>query len=153
MAGPLLVIVAGAVTVWLAFSTADGLVEDDYYRSGLAVNQRLHRDAVAASNKLSAMVMLGSDKKQIRVTYSAETKSHPTTLILTLAHPTRSGYDQRIALLAQGGGVFAGLLATPVGGRRHVTLEDEARTWRLQAEWNPEQSPSLTLLPSGQRIE
>jgi hypothetical protein len=34
-----IVIVAGAVTVWLAVVSNDGLVTDDYYKQGLAVNQ------------------------------------------------------------------------------------------------------------------
>ena len=44
MAGPALVIVAGIITVWLAVISNDGLVSDDYYKQGLAVNQRLQRD-------------------------------------------------------------------------------------------------------------
>ena len=40
MAGPGLVIVAGVITVWLAVVSNDGLVTDDYYKQGLAVNQR-----------------------------------------------------------------------------------------------------------------
>ena len=35
-------IAARAVTIWLAVGSFDGLVEDDYYKQGPAVNQRLH---------------------------------------------------------------------------------------------------------------
>ena len=44
MAGPAIVIVAGFVTAWLAIISNDGLVTDDYYKQGLALNQRLQRD-------------------------------------------------------------------------------------------------------------
>ena len=50
MAGPAAVVVAGAVTIWLAFQSADGLVADDYYRRGLTINQELQRDRAAASD-------------------------------------------------------------------------------------------------------
>ena len=49
IAGPAFVIIAGAVTVWLAVVSNDGLVVDDYYKQGLAVNQRLHRDQQAST--------------------------------------------------------------------------------------------------------
>lgn len=57
MAGPAIVIVAGAVTVWLAVVSNDGLVTDDYYKQGLAVNQQLHRDHQAGNLGLHADVM------------------------------------------------------------------------------------------------
>jgi len=56
MAGPAAVIVAGAVTYWLAASTADGLVADDYYKRGLAINQELGRERLAAQRGIEARV-------------------------------------------------------------------------------------------------
>lgn len=45
MAGPGTVLVAGAITTWIAFASADGLVADDYlnashYRFGAAGGKR-----------------------------------------------------------------------------------------------------------------
>ena len=48
MAGPAVVVVAGVVTAWIAFSGADGLVADDYYKQGLAINKVLAREQRAA---------------------------------------------------------------------------------------------------------
>ena len=44
MAGPVTVIIAGGFTAWLAVTSSDGLVADDYYKQGLAINQTLERD-------------------------------------------------------------------------------------------------------------
>ncbi len=44
-AGPLTVIVASVFTLWLAVRSEDGLVADDYYKRGLAINQTLARAA------------------------------------------------------------------------------------------------------------
>ena len=41
MSGPATVIVAGIYTSVLAFSGTDGLVADDYYKQGLAMNKTL----------------------------------------------------------------------------------------------------------------
>ena len=41
VAGPVVVIVAGIVTVLLAVRTPDPLVADDYYRRGIEINRTL----------------------------------------------------------------------------------------------------------------
>jgi uncharacterized protein len=57
MAGPGTVIVAGFITAWLAVVSFDGLVTDDYYKEGLAVNQRLQREHQAANMALRVDLM------------------------------------------------------------------------------------------------
>lgn len=37
MLGPFVVIVAAAITVYLAVISNDGLVDDDYYKQGLSI--------------------------------------------------------------------------------------------------------------------
>ena len=56
MAGPAAVLVAGAATTWIAFASADGLVADDYYKQGLAINKRLGREHAAREGGISASV-------------------------------------------------------------------------------------------------
>lgn len=41
IAGPLIVIVAGFVTLWLAISRPDPVVAEDYYRQGIEINKSL----------------------------------------------------------------------------------------------------------------
>eukprot|EP01030_Chromulinospumella_sphaerica_P001121 gene1121-1096_t len=41
IAGPLIVIVAGFVTLWLAISRPDPVVAEDYYRQGIEINKTL----------------------------------------------------------------------------------------------------------------
>jgi uncharacterized protein len=41
MAGPAIVVVAGCVTAFIAVTTSDGLVAEDYYRRGVEINRRL----------------------------------------------------------------------------------------------------------------
>ena len=47
MAGPFTVVVAGMITLWLALESSDGMVADDYYKRGLAINQTLSRERLA----------------------------------------------------------------------------------------------------------
>ena len=41
LAGPLVVIVAGFITLWLAMSRPDPVVAEDYYQRGIDINQTL----------------------------------------------------------------------------------------------------------------
>ena len=56
MSGPAAVIVAGVITTWIAFATSDGLVADDYYKRGLAVNAVLKREQTATQRGIQAQV-------------------------------------------------------------------------------------------------
>ena len=44
LSGPAAVLAAGAVTAWIAFASADGLVAEDYYKQGMAINKVLARE-------------------------------------------------------------------------------------------------------------
>ena len=146
MLGPFLVIVAAAITVYLAVTSNDGLVDDDYYKQGLAINQITARDQVAAKRGLRAEVMLSGD--QIRVLLSADDAGTlPANLVLRLTHPTRSGVDQTVSLVTENGasGLYSGRLVTSPKGRWHVALEDGAKAWRLTGDWVPEMSATLRL--------
>ena len=39
---PASAIIAGSITIWIAVSTADSLVADDYYKEGLAIKAGRH---------------------------------------------------------------------------------------------------------------
>lgn len=137
MAGPGLVIVAAVITIWLAVGSSDGVVSDDYYKEGLAINQSLARDEAASQLGLSADVMVG--KAQIRVLLrSSENAPLSDQLNLRVIHPTRAGQDQVLVLAAEGAGVYHANLSKPMQGRWHLVLEDAAQKWRLQGDWRPD---------------
>ena len=132
MAGPAAVIVAGLFTMVLAFRTEDGLVADDYYRQGLAINRVLRREERARELHLTATASFAGARVRVALRGSAE--GFPE-LKLRLIHPTRSGRDQAVVLLAARG-VHEGRL-TPVNGEpRLLVLEDIGSTWRLAGSWN-----------------
>ena len=57
MAAPAAAVLAGAITIGLSVHSFDGLVAEDYYKQGLAVNQRLAR--------LQAAEALGIDRSHL----------------------------------------------------------------------------------------
>ena len=150
MAGPFAVVVAGLVTVYLAIVSNDGLVDDDYYKQGLAVNQLTARDQKALALGLQADLMQSADGAQIRVLLRGNADfALPAALTLRVVHPTHSGADQTLLLNADGGGAYSAKLAASLDGRWHVALEDAAGQWRLTGNWTIGQAATLRLSGDG----
>jgi hypothetical protein len=146
MSGPAIVVVAGIYTAYLAIVSNDGLVADDYYKQGLAVNQMVARTQQANQMALLAEVVRSDDGTALRVFLRGnERVVFPSSLTLHITHPTRSGLDQDVALRADGVGVYAGKMTTPLTGRWHIALEDAQHEWRLTGDWSVEKQPSLQL--------
>ena len=129
MSGPAIVVVAGCFTAWLALRSEDGLVVDDYYKQGLAINQTLVRDETA--ERLGVHAELHFTDGRVRV--SLGDAGVRGTLRLRLVHPTRAGMDQKLEMAMLQPGVYEGQLRAKQPGRWHVVLED--RDWRLTGDW------------------
>mgnify|MGYP001458107569 CR=1 FL=1 len=130
MAGPAIVIVAGFITAWLAIVSNDGLVADDYYKQGLAINQTLARANAAQELGLVGQVKFSAE--DVRVVLSVKQGVElPSKLLVTLAHPTRGGLDQKLVLEARDGTYLGSLQAALTSAHWKVLIEDESRSWRL----------------------
>ena len=142
MAGPAAVLVAGAITTWIAFSTSDGLVVQDYYKQGLAVNTVLKREDTALRMGLNAEFELAGDRHRIVVILRG---TDPRELKARLAHATRSGYDLNLRLVRLGNGRYEAAVPQALPqGRWNVQLEEPGGAWRLAGEWNGRE-PSFKL--------
>jgi uncharacterized protein len=130
MLGPFVVVLAGFYTAWLAVSSSDGLVTDDYYKKGLKVDQTIARSERAKVLGLAAAVRLTSDTLSLRLTATDKEFVAPERLLVMVSHPTRAGLDQT-KVLSRDGAVFAASFRLPASGHWLVSIEDEAKTWRL----------------------
>jgi uncharacterized protein len=130
MCGPLLVIVAGVFTTWLAYTRGDALVSNDYYRQGLAVRQTIASSEYASAMGLQANVTFGAHGVKLKLQQRDKTFILPATLSMTLSHPTRAGMDQTVLLRSSSEGYYA-TLHVPQSGNWLVLVEDEKKTWRL----------------------
>ena len=129
MSGPAAVLVAGAATAWIAFAGADGLVADDYYKRGLAINKLLAREQEAGRLGISAQIELLQSK--IKIQLEGDT---PPSLFVHLAHATRAGHDMRLRLAPVSPGAYEAALPALPRGRWHMVIEDPRGTWRISRE-------------------
>lgn len=128
MAGPAAVLVAGAATLWIAFASADGLVAEDYYKQGLAINRVLAREEAARQSGITAKVELSSS-----ITVNLQ-GARPEALFVHLVHATRAGYDVRLRLEPTAAGSYAAELPPLPPGRWRIAIEDPRGTWRILKE-------------------
>ena len=135
MAGPAAVVVAGIVTMTIAFRSFDGVVADDYYKQGLAINRVLAREAAARQLGATAVVAFSIDRAQVRVTFGG--RVHPASLRLALIHPTLRGSDQSIVLAQVSPDRYEGTLAPARPGKYLIRVEDGEGRWRLSGAWSP----------------
>jgi uncharacterized protein len=137
MSGPAIVVVAGIFTAYLAASTQDGLVVDDYYKQGLAVNKDLSRDIAAKTAGYSAKATIDASMGRVTLTLQ-RSPANLKDLMLTLSRATASGRDQRISLQRthqrNGESTFIGALKSrePLeSGKWYGNVDDASRSWRL----------------------
>lgn len=129
---PGLALVGGVVTFWLALTTNNALVVDDYYREGRAINQQLARDRTAAQLGLTGELHREPDGAARLALRAAPDAALPPFVTMRLVHATRAELDRVVNLAAAGAGVYVAALAQlPDSGRWNVMVEDPERRWRL----------------------
>jgi hypothetical protein len=129
MAGPAAVLIAGAVTTWMAVASSDGLVVDDYYKQGLAINKVLAREDAARAHGITANILVHEGVLRVTLIGAA-----PQALFAQLVHATRAGYDQRLRLAPAGAGVYEAELPPLPPGHWRIVIEDPRASWRIVKE-------------------
>ncbi len=143
---PLAVVIACFVTLYLALSTDEALVRDDYYKEGLAINQRLEAEANARARGIEAQLRYDAATLVIELQLGAAAPARELTL--TIVHPTDDERDQAVVLQAAGNGLYRGRVAAALDGKRYILLEHEdgpQGAWRLRGTFVPG-SESVTSL-------
>ena len=143
---PMSAVIGGMITIYLAISSADGLVVDDYYKRGKAINLDLARDEAAARHGVEASLALGTEGDTVSLRLGAIDGSWPDTVRLSLLHPTRAGQDQLLMLRHVGEGNYRAAIDGLTQGHWYVQLE--ADDWRLSGTLQVPQAEPLLLVPA-----
>ena len=132
MAGPGIVVVAGVITTIIAFTGADGLVADDYYKQGLGVNRQIARDAAATALDVRGDISVRGGAVRLSI---AANGTLPDTLALHLVHPFRASEDRKLSLTRSGDGLYVGQ-TQPITATRWTAVV-ETPQWRVSAVLDP----------------
>lgn len=139
-------VVAGVVTVYIAFDGADPLVDDDYYRAGKAINQTFEAEHEAGLREVTARV---SADKGVVIDLDLIGDA-PLALELALSHATHAERDVLLRLQLDREGRYVSESPLP-SGSFYATLQpaEEGATWRLRRRVILPGDGSFTLEPSG----
>lgn len=131
---PFSAVVAGIATVMIARDNADSLVKEGYIKEGFTVRQTLDADKLAMQLGITADLKVRDDILAIRLT-SSVAQLTPSSLHLTLAHPTDASQDASLTLFRGGDGVYLTRVPAFTDAKRTLILEADDRTWRLIGTW------------------
>ena len=130
-------VVASLATVVIAVSGRDSLVQDDYYRDGLAINRRLESEAVAEKLRIGAELRFDGVTGGFQLRLHGKDTAGIEGLQLALSHPTRADRDTEVRLRRGADRVFRGSVDAPLTGRWYATLHPApteggaAPLWRI----------------------
>lgn len=144
---PMSAVIGGMITIYLAVTTSDGLVVDDYYKRGKAINLDLARDEAAARYQLRAEIGLDLRDNLMQLQLQGALDTLPKALTFSLLHPTQPGRDQVITLRHAGDAVYYGDIDEVARGNWYLQLE--ADDWRLSGSMQIPLTETLVLLPAG----
>jgi hypothetical protein len=144
---PALTIVAAMITITIAVKTDDGLVVDDYYKEGLAINEDKQRGRKAAALEISAELSL-DENGMIQAQLPEKVAALPF-LMLTLTHPGDASKDLELPLANVGNALFTS--KDPLDGTGinwHVVITPPDTDWKLSGRWRPDAMSSIQIAPS-----
>ncbi|MGB0867479.1 MAG: FixH family protein [Granulosicoccaceae bacterium] len=136
-------VVACSFTIYLAIVSADGVVVDDYYKEGKAINQSKERDERAADRGLSAQLVRG-DTNAVRVMFNQSLDEQ--ALVINFAHATQDK-DFSAALVKASDRAFDAVLEPLPPGKWYVQVEPVEGDWRLRATAYSSNFDSLSFMP------
>ncbi|MBV1786493.1 FixH family protein [Marinobacterium sp. D7] len=131
------VMIYAPVFIYLAVTTSDGVVKEDYYKVARGFNIDHTREEMAAQLGIHGRLMIDSVTGDIRLQLQGS-GTLPQQLQLSLIHPSHQKYDQILHLRSvDGQGLYGSNLQSELVGKRYVILEPINKEWQLRAEIDP----------------
>lgn len=141
---PLLTVVAGIATYFIAANQPHSMVQDDYFKKGMAINQSIGKLQLAKDKMLVASITTDKESKLITIDLKGE-KIAAKRLNLFFSHPTQTAKDHSVTLDNLSGSEFIGELPELAQAYWHIRLADTDDNWHLKARWNYPESDQIKI--------
>lgn len=149
--GPVIVVIAGIITFYIAWQGSDKIISKDYYKQGLNIDKDIQRDAKAVKNKMRAMLELDSATGKISLQLESAAIL-PSAVTLNISASSSSAVYEllhKVTLSQMKPGIYEGTLKIASNSANfnlalwHIKIE--AADWRLTADWHDPMHASLQL--------
>jgi len=132
MSVPIISVILSSIMIYVAIVGRDTLVDDNYYKDGLGINQTIEQDAQADSMKLMPHFSLVNNLITVKLESPTAVIPQYAFLNLKLLHPTHENQDINVKLLPIPDNTYIGDLNTEVKGKRHLDLSSFDKSWRIR---------------------
>lgn len=129
---PVITFTMGGVMLYLAISTQDSLVVDDYYKQGKAINASLARQQRARELGLRPQLHIADGSFVISLNASEAVDGQ--ALRLTLYHTTLQARDFSLLLTRDATGQYRGYSEKNTQGKWRITLEPVDNSWKVEQQ-------------------
>ena len=155
MSLPFFTVVAGIITYQIAANNPASLVNDDYFKEGLAINQSLGKQRYAKELGLSVEFLIEKESQLISIKLTKNLKSNQINsetlnldseyLVLYFSHPTQQKKDKTIQLTRLTENEFVAELPDIPQADWHIRLTDNTQLWEIKSRWMVPQNQSLLI--------
>lgn len=118
--------------VYVAVTGKDSLVNDNYYKDGMEINQTISQDQLADTWQLRPRISI-SRTGQAEVHFSSPQLPPQAYVTLKIVHPTVGSEDVEVKLLPTANG-FIGEIPAGLQGRRYIDIYGFDKAWRIREE-------------------
>ena len=129
---PLTSIIVGLSLLTISILNKDTLVRDNYYKDGLAYNQELEWDKKAKSLDIRIDIQVNDNQLILNLLNSRQ--NTPSTLKVSLGHPTIPEKDRQSHLQLTQGKRFIGFIEPTENGRYYLLVESLEQKWRIRQD-------------------
>jgi len=129
---PLTSIIVGLSLLTISILNKDTLVRDNYYKDGLAYNQELEWDKKAKSLDIRIDIQVNDNQLILNLLNSRQ--NTPSTLKVTLGHPTIPEKDRQSHLQLTKDKRFIGFIEPTENGRYYLLVESVEQKWRIRQD-------------------
>jgi hypothetical protein len=147
---PLCVVIAGFNMLYIALKYPHSMVDDQYYKEGLAINQSLDQDRRAAELNVAAEIVFqpfgGTETAYVVVSLSG-LANYPERLSLLLLHPGSQSLDQTLDLKQIEAEQYSARLTQQYQHSYYLRLQPVDKSWRLNGKINFQNGGGTALSP------
>lgn len=145
------VLIYASIFVYMAVTTSDGVVKEDYYKVARGMNIDTSRADQARELQVKADLKLDMVTGDANLRLNSLLNSYPDQLRLSIIHPTHQKYDQILTLRSvDGKGLYATSLQGTITSKRYLSLTPMDDSWQVRLEINPPFEDQLSYTLSAQ---
>ncbi|WP_158968900.1 FixH family protein [Paraglaciecola sp. L3A3] len=127
---PLTSMVLSFTMMYLAFTTEDSMVIDDYYKEGKAINVKIK--AIQKAKELNIVSQLVINNNKIELSFVSGLPEDDSALVMDFHHATQDFKDFSVTLFKDAKGIYRAPHDYDVAGKWRISLHPFNDDWKIQ---------------------